>query len=359
VDVEVLGDGERLAALRPEWNALVAGSSRPRPLLTHEWFTTAVRHFGRGEFAVVCFRDGGRLVGLAPLRSDLTRVAGLPPLRRLQFAVDVADCRDVIAESGAEWPVVESLYEWLASASLRWDLLRLRGLCSHSPTHDYLPLLATHAGLAATAWRTAPCANIHLPPSMDEFLEQMPNRRRCHAYLQKGRKLLREHGPLSLRVARGPEISEADLDLLCNLHHGSWQSRGGSNVLVGTFCGFIRSLTAALAPTGQTLLAFLRVGDREVAAQYGFLIGQRFFLYVVGFDSEFASYSVGSQALLTLVEHGITHGWTEIDLMNGGEQYKFDFTRHCCRAADVWIARNARLLRLACAVAALRGRARL
>lgn len=356
VDVEVLSDVGQVEALKPDWDALLATCARPRPSLMHEWMTTSSRHFGDGSrLLVVCLRDAGKLVAIAPFREAACRLAGIPVMRRLEFTPQVADCRDLIVESGAEWRAVETLMEWLKTDCPRWDLLRLRGLCSRSPTHDYLPLLAAQAGLAVSAFRAVPCANIDLPASMDEFLEEMPGQRRRHVYAQVGRKLAREHGQPTLRVLRGAEVTRADLERLCQLHRSAWSTRGGSGILDEHFCHFLTELSGAIAEKGQPVVAFLHLGGHDIAGHYGFLLDGRFFLYVVGFDSTYASYSIGAQGLLALVQYGIEHGWTEIDLMKGGERYKFDFTRHCCRATDVWIARSPARLRAACAVAALRG----
>jgi len=356
VDVQVLTDTEQVEALKPEWDALLAASARPRPSLMHEWMTASARHFGDSQRPlVVCVRDGGRLVAIAPFREAFCRVAGIPVMRRLEFAVEVADCRDVIVESGSEWRAVETLTEWIKAECPKWHILRLRGLCSRSPTHDFIPLVAGQAGLFTSAFRTKPCANIDLPASMDDFLNEMPAQRRRRVYAQNGRKLAREHGEPVLRVLSGSAVTPADLNRLCDLHRSAWSARGGSRVLDERFCHFLADLSAVAAPQGQPVVAFLRLGDRDIAGQYGFLLGGRFFLFVVGFDAEYASYSIGAQSLLALVQYGIEHGWTEIDLMKGGERYKFDFTRRCCRATDVWIARNSARLRAASAVAALRG----
>ena len=103
MDVEVLTDAGQLDALKPEWDALLAASARPRPSLMHEWMTTSSRHFGNGNgLLVACLRDGGKLIAIAPFRKAASRLAGIRVMRRLEFAVEVADCRDLIVERGAE-----------------------------------------------------------------------------------------------------------------------------------------------------------------------------------------------------------------------------------------------------------------
>ena len=98
------------------------------------------------------------------------------------------------------------------------------------------------------------------------------------------------------------------------------------------------------------------LGDRDVAGSFGFLLDGRFSTYLVGYEPEFAAYSVGRQATLALIEHGIGQGWREVDLMKGAERYKFDYTRRCGHIAEHWIAKSDAKLRLLSGVAALRGR---
>lgn len=353
----MLTDVAQLETVAAQWNSLLAFSARPRPSLTVEWLLTARRHFGsRNGLCVLIFRDHERLVGIAPLVQKPICVAGVPVMRGMEFAVGVADCRDLLIEAGKEWAVVEAFFQWAKTEGPPWELIRLRGLCSQSPTHHLLPLLANYAGLSTTMCCTAPCANLQLPASMQEFLENMPSQRRRRAFAQARRKLVSDYGEPSLRAVVGTEVTSVDVQTLCRLHRSAWATRGGSAILDERFEGFLLDLALSLAPSGQPLLTFLRLNGEDVAGHYGFLLNGRFFVYIVGFDPRYAAYSMGAQALLALVEYGISHGWKEIDLMRGGERYKFDFTRLCCRGADVWIARSPRRLRVATALAALRGR---
>jgi CelD/BcsL family acetyltransferase involved in cellulose biosynthesis len=359
MDIEVIGDSGDLQGIRPEWDALVAASAMPRPSLTHGWFTASARHYGApngSERFTLCFRDGGRLVGLAPLRVCPKRIGGVPVARSLQFDVEMADCRDLVIEAGAEWGVVEAYCEWLREGPLAWDVLRLRGLCSRSPTQAYLPLLARHYGCCTTLWSTDACAYIHLPASVSEYLEHMPSQQRRRTYAYNRRRVVKEHGEPRLRVVAGDDVTEADLRRVWELHCSGWRGRGGSDVTSERFRLFLRDLPAAVGPSGRPVLAFLQLGDRDVTGDYGFLMDGRYFLYFGGFDPEFARYSVGHLALLALVEFGIEQGWTEIDLMKGGERYKFGFTRCTAGAADLWMARTPARLRAATALALLRAR---
>ena len=53
---------------------------------------------------------------------------------------------------------------------------------------------------------------------------------------------------------------------------------------------------------------------------------------------------------------GIDRGWSDVDLMKGGERHKFDYAPHCGQTADHCLTKSAMKLRLCATVAALRGR---
>ncbi|MBM3501050.1 MAG: GNAT family N-acetyltransferase [Armatimonadetes bacterium] len=358
MDIEVLDGLESLVAVRTEWDALAGASARPRPSLTYGWHRASARAFGGGDadgLFTLCFRDNGRLVGLLPLRASRKSVAGATLARDLQFAVETADCRDLVIETGAEWPVVDAFCEWLQDGPLAWDLVRLRTLCSLSPTYAFLPVLARHARLYTTVWGGDACARIHLPRSMSDYLDSMPSQRRRRTYAYCQRKLSRDHTTPRLRVVAGEAVTEEDVRRVWSLHGSGWEARGTSAAANEAFRVFLTGLVSELPPVARPVLAFLEVGDRVVTGDFGVVMDGCCFLYYGGLDPEFASYSVGHQALLALIEHGIEQGWTEIDLMGGSEPYKFHFTRCAGGTADLWVARSPGRLRAAAAMASARG----
>ena len=93
LEIETIESPEALAALAPEWNALLARMSLRTPSKSPLWQLTWWRHFGsrrsvagRHDMRVITLRDvGGALVAVAPMM--LTRRPGYGPalVRELQF----------------------------------------------------------------------------------------------------------------------------------------------------------------------------------------------------------------------------------------------------------------------------------
>jgi len=353
MDVTAQEGLEAIEALKPEWDVLIESRNVPRPFQTHEWLAASWRHYGeRDRLLTVCVRDGGRLVGLVPLRAK--RASGS---RQLFFAVAHADCPDILVEPGSEWLVLEALFEWLTKDYTDWDLLRLRSICTRSQTDHLLPVLAREAGLAACAWRASTTPYIPLPPTRDEYYAQMPSRNRRRELLRRRKRLADECGEVGIRISAGADLTSAAMARLLALHRRSWEGRGGSQVITDrSIEEFHTQIAVGLALKGLSQIVWLMAGEREVAGYYGFVGGQTCMAYMLGHDPDFARFSPGAQMGLTLVEHGIDQGWREIDLMRGAERYKFDFTHHCAYTMDHAIAKSQARLRFFTTVAAFRGR---
>ena len=81
--VEVVSDLDGLLRLQPAWDELLEDADLDHPFLSHEWVRTWWECFGAGrELQVLLVKDGGRLVGIAPLMRSRERMYGLQ-VRRL------------------------------------------------------------------------------------------------------------------------------------------------------------------------------------------------------------------------------------------------------------------------------------
>ena len=103
MNVEIIEDPERFAALMPLWNELLRASAADCPFLTAEWLHAWWTHVGRSRrLQVFAVRDGDRLIAIAPLR--VVR-GGLGLLSRLEFlgtGCAGSDYLDLIVRDGHE-----------------------------------------------------------------------------------------------------------------------------------------------------------------------------------------------------------------------------------------------------------------
>jgi len=159
MDAELITNPEALAALGPEWDDLLSRCSHVTPFLTPEWVTTWWKHFGRpGALRVVCVRDEGKLVGLAPLEQSRIAVRGVPLFRCLSvIGGQEADYKGFVLDHERRWEAAEALVQFCREEIPGWDLLLTRGLLQDSAANYLLPVICNKLGLSHRP-RPAPCA---------------------------------------------------------------------------------------------------------------------------------------------------------------------------------------------------------
>src|SRR5512135_1983867 len=103
--------------LRSEWNALLRNSTADTPFLTYEWQKTWSDCLCscEGESHLLTVRDGGALLGIAPLfvLSEPDKDGNPRRLLRLIGSVDASDYLDLIAARGRERDVFCALLDAL------------------------------------------------------------------------------------------------------------------------------------------------------------------------------------------------------------------------------------------------------
>jgi len=279
-------DLERLA---DEWDALAAACPRATPFQTPAWALPWRRHLGRGRLLVLTARHEDRLVGLLPL--EVRRWCGLR--RAVLLGSGVSDALGPLLHPEHAAATAPALWAALEAAG-GWDLC------------DLCQLDGPHAPPGAAQWPHEDCLRLSLAgPAPD---------RGAYAL----RRLTRE----GARVEAAPD-PEAFLPDLFRLHAARWRSRG----LPGVFASarvraFHREAAAALAARGRLRAWVLRLGERVIAAHYGFRFGPRVCYYAGGFDPAWARLSPGTALVGHAVAAARAEGAREFDFLRGDEPYK-------------------------------------
>lgn len=343
MDAELITDSEAFSALEPEWEDLLARAGRVTPFMTPEWLTTWWKHLGRaGALRVVCAREGGRLVGMAPLESSRITVRGLPMFRCLSFLGGrEADYKDLILDQDKRWEAAETLLRFCREEIPGWQLLICRGVHQDSASNYLLPVLGESVGLGHAAKAAAVCPYVPLVGEGSDKWSEYRRRGAVREYGRKWRKLQEEHGG-RLEWAEG----EAAIAEFLRLHELGWGDRGGSEAIsTSRMREFHRELGRAHVQSGRLQVALLYLQDRAVAARYGYLMNPVAYGYLTGLDPEWRSLSPGAVLTLGVLDWLEEQGYQELDLMRGAEKYKFIFTRTARVSQDHVLAKSAGLAR--------------
>ncbi|HEU4390621.1 MAG TPA: hypothetical protein VFV34_22650, partial [Blastocatellia bacterium] len=154
IDIEKIDTAEALHGLKPIWNSLLSKSASNTLGLTWEWMTTWWEVFGEGrQLCVLVVRDGGEVIGIAPLLKRTVQYYGLLSYERLEFlgsGEDEADeiCTeylDFILLAGREEEALSSIFEYLDRKE-SFDEILLANVVEESVCLPVISNLAAKAG---------------------------------------------------------------------------------------------------------------------------------------------------------------------------------------------------------------------
>lgn len=325
IEVTTLTTADLFSTLAAEWNTLLHNSAADTPFLTWEWQQTWWNCLGEGELQVVIVRDGGALIGIAPLFivSEPFKDGETPRrLLRLIGGVDASDYLDLIAVRGRERDVFGALFDGLAKSD-RWDVLDLYNVPAASMTRALLSELVSTRNWKSTDEPQVVCPVIPLPKSFEDYLSSLDKKER-HELRRKIRRAEGEDGLTWYAVtSKDPGCDlDAEAEAFINL---MMQSRSDkSDFMTEAMRGFFHEMVKAAHAGGFLHLSFLEVNGVKAAAYLCFDYNSQRLVFNSGLaTTQFQSLSAGIVLVARLIEDSIQRGYTEFDFLRGDESYKY------------------------------------
>jgi CelD/BcsL family acetyltransferase involved in cellulose biosynthesis len=328
--LDVHSDPAAIGSLASEWNTLLAATAHNTIFGTPEWASTWWRSFGEGRsLCIITVRDGGALLGLAPLYVERE---GDRLLARFLGGVDVTDYEDIIARPGAEDGVWQEALAYLDQQPWQIDLHNVPG---SSATIRFFRQLGQAGRHSVTIEREDVCPVIDpLPPDWESYLEGLDKRNRH----ELRRKLRRLNDPdlETVTTWRQAELGPAMADFV-RLHKLS--SADKSEFMTPRMIGFFNNVAQMCHERGWLCLGFMTVQGKRVSTIMAFEYGDGFYLYNSGYDPAYDDLSVGLLLKAQAIEYAITSGKRVYDFLQGSERYKYDlggrntevYQIHCVR----------------------------
>jgi CelD/BcsL family acetyltransferase involved in cellulose biosynthesis len=321
VTIELVDNADRFAAMREEWNELLAAGAAESPFLTWEWLNAWWNHLGGARrLAIVTVRDGRQVIAAAPLCESRGR---LPFLRRFELmgtGFAGSDYLDAFVRRGREIDAMQVLADYIRRKDMALHLIRL-------PEHSWLSRLAPvldESRWSVRAGADGFCPFIRLAGhTWDSFLATIGPAHRATT-----RRRLRTLGrDFDMRFERVSDSAtrEGALAKLCEFHHARFGSRGTA-FHTPALRAFHQDVTERLQNAGVLRLFTLHLCDTLAAVMYGMAFKQRFYFYQHGYDPQFHSQGAGRAVLDLSIRAAIDEGLSEFDLLYGGEAYKSAWT---------------------------------
>lgn len=320
---ELITDRAGLAALAPQWNALLAESGADCIFLTWEWIDAwldAVHP--RAGVCTAVVRDGdGRPAAIAPLYRTSLRLLGVleyPTLRVLGDVFSGGEYGDWIIRRGEEAEHARALLRALLG-DRSWQCLWMPNVSGWSGAPQRVGRACGDEGLFVRR-RERDFAAAALPESYDAYFASLSGNTR--STLRRQTKRLAAEGLELLRCARVDDVPRF-LGWLFDLHQRRWQRDGAS----GSFerKPLMRRFYERFAPVAQARgwlrLYALRVGGRVCAVQYGYAYGGTYAQLQEGFDPE-APEGAGNVLRAMVIEDLIREGVRTYDFLGGFSEHK-------------------------------------
>jgi CelD/BcsL family acetyltransferase involved in cellulose biosynthesis len=340
-------DLAEIEGLASEWRVLA--EQRGNPFVTPDWFVAWLKAYGpqyEPHVAVVRNPDG-RLRGVVPLVASREH-------RRVTLLSCRGDRFQPVAAAGDEEGVAQAAAAVLAPGDRSFRSMVLDNVDSAAGWWEALAR-SSPAGLTVVRRPETELPFVDLQGlTWDEYLAGRSRQLRN----QLGRKMRALHRDHTVRLRRTsqPEELIRDLDSLFALHQARWVDRGDNSAFdKPAVRRFHEMFARAALERGWLRLYLLEVDETPIAAQYGWLIGDRWSYLQAGLDPRWSRYSPGFLLLGETIREAIEQGASEYDLLLGDEAYKFRFATGSRHGRGIVLVRRTDPARVS---AAVRARAR-
>jgi CelD/BcsL family acetyltransferase involved in cellulose biosynthesis len=311
LDVAVLKDGNKFAALEEEWEELYRNCPTATPFQSWAWLYSWWEHYGEDhELRIVAVRSRGLLVGILPFMIE--RRFGFK--RLLFIGTGVTDYLDLLIREGWEREVAEAAVRVLRRLG-PWQVADLQELHLEAAAWS---LFNGWDGPRIQRWQVN-CPVIDAKP-WDELLMTIRKKSRKMA-----RQTIRraEEDMVRHDLVEAEDAEEAARRLVA-LHREAWQGREiDPNNLTETYeshmVAAVRRMTSwGLGGIGE----FRRNG--EVIASHFLVFGRTFVgIHTLGSTQKARErYQVSTLEVWSLANIALDRNYDYIDLLRGQEPYK-------------------------------------
>lgn len=316
----IVQDYAGFLALEPEWNSLAARSSvRGRVFLDYDWLDTWVKVYAHTDpLFIVTIYDHAKLVAIAPLYLASEQTPWGRTYRTLRFMGGgyVAGYHDILCAADNADPLYELVFD-IIRRNKAWSRVQLEDLDGRSPLVPFIRRSFAHSPAAFQACRT--CLSLDLTAMTWEEYEKTAVPRNVKYYVRKLSKL----GCVKFQEVTREREAVAFSESFIAMHRRGWQQKGGDRYGDDQVKRFFQEVTRRLFQKGMADLTYLSLDSRPIAYHFGVKDGDTYYGIAHTFEPDLRKYGVGKVLLYHLIKN--RYDFSEMDLLDGTDPYKFDF----------------------------------
>jgi CelD/BcsL family acetyltransferase involved in cellulose biosynthesis len=299
---------EDLDLLTPDWQRLATMAPNQAPFFQPYWFKALARTFAAERpLQLLVVTGGGVVHGILPLMYQ-DNFFGRVPARTLGSLSSNHSFRfDLICDPESSSAVASAAWECLRGHK-RWTVLEMRTV----PQDGAFKSIMNHAaqdGFPTVWWPNLMSPYLTLPAQGRDPFENSPARYRSdRKRLKKYEGRLREVGEISFEVTR--DFSEALFQEFLRLEGAGWKGQNGGAIRCNpVVTQFYREVLREAAQEGHLRLCSLSAGQRRVAMELAFVVGNQCFSPKIAYDEELSRCAPGQllarEAIADLVNRGV------------------------------------------------------
>ena len=230
--------------------------------------------------------------------------------------------RSAVSPTNWHTPVYTSVHADLAAAraavaallSTSAPHVRLAFVAQHDPLVDLVAARSDHH-LTTRVLQRSPY--VALDGTWDSYL--VGRSRNLRGDIRRRLRHAAEHGPVSLDLRDGTTDLERSLDEGFQLEGSGWKRQAGSAIASSERTrSFYSSVARWAAARGWLSLAFLRIGERAIAFQYGIVASNTYYFLKGGYDPRLSNLSPGKLLHSLMIERAFADGLEPLRLPRGG-----------------------------------------
>ena len=327
MEISVITDEKVFHELRDEWNTLLGKSKSQCIFLRWEWlYTWWSSYRERGDqLNILVVRQDGKTIGIAPLYLRKRYLNALREITFLGSNVVCSDYLDFILMEGVERETLLTMLSFVRKNGYEWDVIRLTDMPSESGS---IPILQEYFGSnrVEVDLHYRECPFIDLGGRWESACKGVSASQGMNIR-RKVRKFSELPGSAFFEVETKAELNWY-FDEFVRLNKLRMRmKRQRSPFSDDEFVQFHRRILDQLFDAGMAKLCFLKIGDDLVAGIYLLFFGEKYYYYQSGFDPAWRRLSPGTVMFYFCIQDAVGRGAKEFDLLQGGEDYKYSWTK--------------------------------
>jgi CelD/BcsL family acetyltransferase involved in cellulose biosynthesis len=320
-----------LEPIEHEWDELADRVAAP-PFLRPGWVRAWWDAFGAGRLELITQRRDGTLAGLVPLYRP-AKVIAQYKTEPLPVTARRGTLRAIVNWHVPEFGIVAedgTVAASLARASVS-DGARVLSLPLLDPARrelTYFREAAEAAGYRTWEDRLSPSPYVMVEGAWEAYEEGVG--RRLLRDLRRRRRRLEEKGPVTVEVADGRDRLDDLVEEGFRIEPSGWKAeRGAAIASRPETLRFYREIGRWAAERGWLRLAFLRVGGRAAAFQFGLEHGGQYYFLKGGFDPAFERFAPAKLLVHEMLSRAFSIGLSRYNFLGGNESWKLEWTSTC------------------------------